>query len=79
MEDVVIVAAVRTAIGNFNGTLSTIPAAVLGSKCIEAVVKQTGVKPDDVDEVPRPFGVKGDALADVSHTGDGGKQDRRGD
>lgn len=51
MEDVVIVAGVRTAIGTFNGTLSTIPAAVLGSKCIEALIKRTGVKPDDVDEV----------------------------
>ena len=51
MEDVVIVAAARTAIGNFMGTLSNIPANALGAKVIQAVLERTGVKPDQVDEV----------------------------
>ena len=51
MEDVVIVAAARTAIGNFMGTLSSTPANLLGAKVIEAVLQRTGIKPDQVDEV----------------------------
>jgi acetyl-CoA C-acetyltransferase len=51
MEEVFIVAAARTAIGNFMGTLSNIPANVLGGKVIEAVLQRVGVKPDQVDEV----------------------------
>ncbi len=51
MEDVVIVAAARTAIGNFMGTLSTIPANVLGGKIIQSVLQRAGVKPEQVDEV----------------------------
>lgn len=51
MEDVVIVAAARTATGNFMGTLSQIPANVLGGKVIEAVLQRSGVKPDQIDEV----------------------------
>jgi acetyl-CoA C-acetyltransferase len=51
MEEVVIVAAARTAVGNFMGTLSNIPANVLGGKVIEAVLQRAGVKPDQVDEV----------------------------
>lgn len=51
MEDVVIVAAARTAIGNFMGTLSQIPANTLGSKVIEALLARSGVKPEHIDEV----------------------------
>lgn len=51
MEDVVIVAAARTAIGNFMGTLSQIPASTLGSKVIEAIVKRSGIDPQEIDEV----------------------------
>jgi acetyl-CoA C-acetyltransferase len=51
MEDVVIVAAARTATGNFMGTLSQIPANVLGGKVIEAILQRTGVKPDQINEV----------------------------
>lgn len=51
MEDVVIVAAARTATGNFMGTLSQIPANVLGGKVIQAVLEKTGVKSDQIDEV----------------------------
>jgi acetyl-CoA C-acetyltransferase len=50
-ENVVIVAAGRTAVGNFGGTLSNIPAHSLGAKVIAALLKETGLKPEQVDEV----------------------------
>ena len=51
MNDVVIVAAKRTAIAKFNGSLATIPAAELGSTVIKALLEETGVDPNNVDEV----------------------------
>lgn len=48
---VVIVDAVRTAIGNFNGTLSTTPAHVLGAKVISELLLRTGVKAEQVNEL----------------------------
>ncbi|WP_048308266.1 acetyl-CoA C-acetyltransferase [Halomonas sp. PR-M31] len=51
MQDVVIVAARRTAIGTFGGSLSTIPAKELGARVIKDILANTGVSPDQVDEV----------------------------
>ena len=51
MEDVVIVAAARTAIGNFMGSLSTIPANVLGARVIQDLLRKTSIPPDRIDEV----------------------------
>jgi acetyl-CoA C-acetyltransferase len=51
MEQAVIVAAGRTAIGSFGGTLSEIPAAQLGAKVIAGLLARTGLKPDQIDEV----------------------------
>ncbi|GAB2790021.1 acetyl-CoA C-acetyltransferase [Halomonas shantousis] len=51
MQDVVIVAARRTAIGTFNGSLAGIPATRLGALVIEDILKRTGVAPHEVDEV----------------------------
>ena len=51
MNDVVIVAATRTAIGSFQGALSNIPAPELGAAVIRQVLAQTGVKPEAIDEV----------------------------
>lgn len=48
---VVIVAAVRTAIGNFGGALSHIPAHELGAHVIRALLERTGLKPEQIDEV----------------------------
>ena len=48
---VVIVAAVRTAIGNFGGALSHIPAHELGANVIKALLERTGLKPEQIDEV----------------------------
>ena len=50
-DDVVIVAAGRTAVGNFSGTLSGIPATELGAVVIKGLLEQTGVAADQVDEV----------------------------
>ncbi|MBF0110873.1 MAG: acetyl-CoA C-acetyltransferase [Magnetococcales bacterium] len=51
MKEVVIVAAGRTAVGNFLGALSKVPATVLGSKVIAGVIQRAGIKPEQVDEV----------------------------
>ncbi|WP_210365684.1 acetyl-CoA C-acetyltransferase [Bacillus sp. REN3] len=50
-SEAVIVAAVRTAIGSFNGSLKDIPAQELGATVIKEAIKQAGVKPEQVDEV----------------------------
>jgi acetyl-CoA C-acetyltransferase len=50
-DPVVIVAAKRTAIGSFGGSLSTLSAARLGEIVIKNVLAETGVKPEEVDEV----------------------------
>jgi len=51
MDDVVIVAALRTGVGKFGGTIGKIPATELGAKVIAALLAKTGVKPDAVSEV----------------------------
>lgn len=49
--EVVIVSAVRTAIGSFSGSLKNIPAPELGAVAIKGALEQAGVNPDQVDEV----------------------------
>ncbi|MCF6766056.1 acetyl-CoA C-acetyltransferase [Thiotrichales bacterium 19S3-7] len=51
MENVVIVAAYRTPIGNFNGALSTIPAHKLGASVIQHLIHQTKIAPELIDRV----------------------------
>lgn len=51
MTDVVIVAATRTAIGSFGGTLASLSAVDLGATVIEALITKTGVSAESVDEV----------------------------
>ena len=51
MDDVVIVAALRTGVGKFGGTIGKIPATELGAKVISALLAKTGVKPDMISEV----------------------------
>jgi acetyl-CoA C-acetyltransferase len=50
-DNVVIVTAVRTAVGNFGGSLATLPAHTLGAAVIADVIKRSGIKPEQVDEV----------------------------
>lgn len=51
MKEIVIIGAVRTAIGSFGGGLSTIPAAEMGAVAIKEVLKRSKVAPEQVDEV----------------------------
>ena len=51
MQEVVIVAARRTAVGSFGGSLAGIPASELGALVIKDILESTGVSPDQVDEV----------------------------
>ena len=51
MTEVVIVSAVRTALGSFNGSLASVPAVELGSIVIKEALNRAGVTPDQVDEV----------------------------
>ncbi|TSE26626.1 acetyl-CoA C-acetyltransferase [Tepidimonas aquatica] len=51
MDDIVIVGAVRTAIGKFGGTLSKTPATELGATVVRALLERTGVAPEQVGEV----------------------------
>ncbi|MBQ54614.1 MULTISPECIES: acetyl-CoA C-acetyltransferase [Pseudomonas] len=51
MQDVVIVAATRTAVGSFQGALAQVPAVELGAVVIRALLEQTGIDGADVDEV----------------------------
>ncbi|MBX9632255.1 MAG: acetyl-CoA C-acetyltransferase [Burkholderiales bacterium] len=51
MDEVVIVGAVRTAVGKFGGTLAKLPAPQLGATVIKALLARTGVKPEMVSEV----------------------------
>ncbi len=50
-ENIVIVAALRTAVGTFGGSLAGIPAKDLGAAVIKALLEKTGIAPEQVDEV----------------------------
>ncbi|MGB1231558.1 MAG: acetyl-CoA C-acyltransferase [Winogradskyella sp.] len=50
-KDVVIVSAVRTPIGSFLGSLSTVSAPKLGATAIKAALAKVNLKPELVDEV----------------------------
>lgn len=51
MNEAVIVAAVRTPLGRFNGMLSELDATDLGGIVIKEAVRRAGIEPDSVDEV----------------------------
>ncbi|MEM7018643.1 MAG: acetyl-CoA C-acetyltransferase, partial [Pseudomonadota bacterium] len=51
MEEVVIVAAGRTAIGNFNGGLGDMPASALGAITIKGLLERSGLSGEQIDEV----------------------------
>ena len=50
-QEIVIVAAKRTALGSFGGSLSSIPAHKLGAEVIASLLQKTGVNKDQIDEV----------------------------
>ena len=51
MEDIVIVSAVRTAVGKFGGSLAKVPATELGALAIKAALERAKIGPDQVGEV----------------------------
>jgi len=51
MQDVVIVAAGRTAVGKFGGSLAKIAAPELGATVIKGLLERTGLTPDQISEV----------------------------
>jgi len=51
MEEVVIVAAMRTAVGKFGGSIAKVAAADLGAQVIKALLAKSGVAPTAVSEV----------------------------
>jgi len=50
-QDIVIVAAARTAIGKFGGTLAKTPASELGAAVIQDLLRRTGLAGDQINEV----------------------------
>ena len=51
MKDIVIVAAARTAVGKFGGSLAGVSATELGATVIKDLLRRTGVAPEQVGEV----------------------------
>src|ERR1700722_1268284 len=51
MSDIVIVAAARTAVGKFGGTLARTPAVDLGAHVVKGLLRQAGVPADAISEV----------------------------
>ncbi len=51
MKDIVIISAVRTPVGKFQGALKSMSATRLGSIAIRAAVERAGLSPEQVDEV----------------------------
>lgn len=51
MSEVYIISAVRTPIGSFLGSLSTVPAPQLGAAAIKAAISKGGISPEQVQEV----------------------------
>ena len=50
-KEVVIVSAVRSAIGSFLGSLKDVPATELGATVIKEAIKRAGINSEDIDEV----------------------------
>ena len=49
-ESAVIVAARRTGVGNFKGSLATVSASTLGATVIKSIIEQTNLDPNKIDE-----------------------------
>jgi acetyl-CoA C-acetyltransferase len=51
MEEIVIVAAARTAVGRFGGTLAKTPSPELGATVVKALLERSGLKGDQIGEL----------------------------
>jgi acetyl-CoA C-acetyltransferase len=49
--EAVILSAVRTPIGKFQGSLSSVPATQLGAIAVKAAVERAGINPEEIEEV----------------------------
>jgi acetyl-CoA C-acetyltransferase len=50
-NEAVILSAVRTPIGKFQGTLASLPATQLGAIAVKAAVERAGIDPEEIEEV----------------------------
>jgi acetyl-CoA C-acetyltransferase len=69
-EKVVIVSGVRTAIGNFGGSLKDIPAVKLGGIVIKEALKRAGLKPVTSEKLQKysPKSLKGVSMTELEKT-----------
>ena len=51
MKDIVVLSAIRTAIGSFNGSLKTVSAAKMGEIAVKAALEKADVSADQVDDL----------------------------
>src|SRR5450631_4183775 len=51
LNDIVITAALRSAVGKFGGSIAKVPAADLGAQILRALLARTGVGPEQISEV----------------------------
>lgn len=51
MKEIYIISAVRTPMGSFGGSLSTVPAPILGATAIKGALEKANISPDLIDEV----------------------------
>lgn len=51
MKEIYILSAVRTPIGSFGGSLSSVPATKLGAAAIKGAIEKAGIKTSDINEV----------------------------
>jgi len=59
LDEVVIVAARRTPVGSFGGTLAKMPASELGATVIKALIGETGIDPASVENSARQAAIAG--------------------
>jgi len=69
-EKVVIVSGVRTAVGNFGGSLKEVPAVKLGSIVIKEALKRAGLKPVTSEKLQKysPESLKGASMTELEKT-----------
>ena len=64
MTDIVIAAALRTAIGKFGGGLAKVPAPELGAAVIRALLARTNLTPEQIRaQIPAPLSHLGSSQA----------------
>jgi len=51
VNEVVITAALRSAVGKFNGSIAKVPASALGAHIIKALLARSGIQPNQISEV----------------------------